>query len=103
MICPSCSSNDLKIEKTIIANDYFHAPIYYAFCNELLYDDPNWGGGGDYCDFFIARESKAELLKELNRLIPDLNGLCPYCKGTGKGKMNKVEVGCTMCSKTGKL
>ena len=27
---------------------------------------------------------------------------CPYCKGTGKGKMNGVEVGCNMCHKTGK-
>ena len=27
---------------------------------------------------------------------------CPYCKGSGKGKMNGVEVGCIMCHKTGK-
>ena len=27
---------------------------------------------------------------------------CPYCKGTGKGNMNGVEVGCIMCGKTGK-
>ena len=28
---------------------------------------------------------------------------CPYCLGTGKGKMSGVEVGCNMCSRTGKI
>jgi len=41
------------------------------------------------------------LLKEchLTPLAPDA---CPYCLGSGKGKMNGVEVGCMFCAKTGK-
>jgi hypothetical protein len=33
------------------------------------------------------------------QLAPDA---CPYCLGSGKGKMNDVEVGCMFCAKTGK-
>jgi len=39
------------------------------------------------------------LIKQPEQIHPNA---CPYCKGTGKGKMNGVEVGCIMCRKTGK-
>jgi hypothetical protein len=28
---------------------------------------------------------------------------CPYCHGTGKGKLSGIEVGCNMCERTGKI
>jgi len=40
------------------------------------------------------------LQNEAAQLAPDA---CPYCLGTGKGKMSGVEVGCNMCSRTGKI
>lgn len=41
------------------------------------------------------------LLKEV-RPTPLAPDACPYCLGSGKGKMNGVEVGCLFCAKTGK-
>ena len=43
-------------------------------------------------------EKESGLMPET--LVPDA---CPYCLGSGKGKMSGVEVGCMFCSGTGKI
>jgi len=51
----------------------------------------------------MARDLRLQI-EQFEKAVEQINpNTCPYCKGSGKGKMNGVEVGCIMCRKTGKI
>ena len=59
--------------------------------------------GGNLAEISILFANVVSALKEAaQQSVQAATNTCPYCSGTGKGKMNGIEVGCIMCSKTGR-
>jgi hypothetical protein len=107
MDCPDCKSPDLEIGESEIKGK-FAAKVWYASCDALVGEDPNWGGGHP-CEFFAVRESKKTLMEHLeilekSRKLPE--DTCPYCGGKGKESVSmggdKFLVRCRFCSESGK-